>query len=437
MIGENWLSDVIFTTVKSKVDLSKVKKAPTGDFQINELSKAVNTTETNEITFVAWQEKASGRLSTLVFCVDLQHVASLTACFRTHGIDAQYVTGDTPKRTRAQRLDAFKNREYPVLINCGVFTEGTDIPNIDCVILARPTKSRNLLVQMIGRGMRLFPGKSDCHVIDMVASLANGVVTTPTLFGLDPETLVEGANVEDMKSQKSTEEEETKKARATDVAPTAQTSSLPRIVSFIHYDSVHDLIQDTSSERHIRSISPLAWVGVGDTRYMLSLTDGSHLSIEQTLESEEGSFLVIFTQKLSETQKMLSGTSVPFMRPRQIAFTKTFEDALHAADTFATEKYAYRLISHNQQWRHAPATEGQLAFLNKSRPMKDPLTADRVTKGKAADMITKLKFGAKGHFQKLEAQKKRQGRAADRSIREEEIKQREIVRVGPTIQVEA
>ena len=182
MIGEKWLSDVIFTTVQSKADVSRVKRGPAGDFQVGDLSRAVNTLETNEITVSAWISRAADRKSTLVFCVDLAHVADLTAAFRRRGIQAKFVTGDTPKRVRSERLDAFKSRQYPVLLNCGVFTEGTDIPNIDCVVLARPTKSRNLLVQMIGRGMRLYAGKDNCHIIDMVASLEAGIVTTPTLY---------------------------------------------------------------------------------------------------------------------------------------------------------------------------------------------------------------------------------------------------------------
>lgn len=182
MIGEKWLSKVIFTTVQSKADVSGVARGPAGDFQVGDLSRAVNTPEANEITVRAWMAKAAGRKSTLVFCVDLAHVSDLTATFRKHGIDAKFVTGDTPKRIRSERLDGFKNRQYPVLLNCGVFTEGTDIPNIDCVVLARPTKSRNLLVQMIGRGMRLYPGKENCHIIDMIASLEAGIVTTPTLY---------------------------------------------------------------------------------------------------------------------------------------------------------------------------------------------------------------------------------------------------------------
>jgi len=89
-----------------------------------------------------------------------------------------------------------------VLVNCGIFTEGTDIPNIDCILLARPTRSRNLIVQMIGRGMRLSPGKKDCHVIDMVGSVkAHGVVSTPTLFGLDPNEIVTEETADSLKQR--------------------------------------------------------------------------------------------------------------------------------------------------------------------------------------------------------------------------------------------
>ena len=89
-----------------------------------------------------------------------------------------------------------------MLVNCGIFTEGTDIPNIDCILLARPTRSRNLIVQMIGRGMRLSPGKKDCHVIDMVGSVkAQGVISTPTLFGLDPNEIVTGETAEGLRQR--------------------------------------------------------------------------------------------------------------------------------------------------------------------------------------------------------------------------------------------
>lgn len=126
MIDDKWLADVKFTTVLSGADLSRVKTAR-GDFDIGGLSRAVNNAETNDISVRSWLAAASDRKSTLVFCVDLRHVAALTATFRTHGVDARFVTGDTPIAVRAERLASFKAGDFPVLLNCGIFTEGTDI----------------------------------------------------------------------------------------------------------------------------------------------------------------------------------------------------------------------------------------------------------------------------------------------------------------------
>jgi superfamily II DNA or RNA helicase len=228
MIDDKWLSDVIFTTVHSGADLSRVKSTA-GDFQTGALSKAVNNDEINTLTVRAWLSRAAERKSTIAFCVDLAHVASLTAAFRQHGIDARFVTSDTHAKVRIERLDAFKAGEFPVLLNCGIFTEGTDIPNIDCVLLARPTKSRNLLVQMIGRGLRKHAGKKNCHVIDMVASLETGIVTTPTLFGLDPQEIVKDADataMKELKDRKSSERE--REAKASEASKVSQQTGRKR-----------------------------------------------------------------------------------------------------------------------------------------------------------------------------------------------------------------
>ena len=71
-----------------------------------------------------------------------------------------------------------------------------DFPEIDCVLLSRPTRSQNLFLQMLGRGLRLSPasGKRDCLLIDMIAFTRNpeALVCTPTLFGLDPLSEIDG-----------------------------------------------------------------------------------------------------------------------------------------------------------------------------------------------------------------------------------------------------
>ncbi|KAF3767657.1 P-loop containing nucleoside triphosphate hydrolase protein [Cryphonectria parasitica EP155] len=431
MIDEKWLSGVIFTTVKSTADITQVKKMQGGgDFVASELSKAVNTEQVNDVTVRSWLAKAPERKSTLVFCVDLSHVAGLTAKFRHYGLDARFVTGDTHKIERGEILDAFKRGEFPVLLNCGVFTEGTDIPNIDCVVLARPTRSRNLLVQMIGRGMRLHQGKKDCHIIDMVSSLETGIVTVPTLFGLDPSELINNATVDDMKSTRERQEaEDTRQKQVYDGEALSIPQGLPQKVTFTEYDSVFDLISDTSGERHIYTLTHNSWVQVGPNKYILSSDSGTYLRLEKDSTEDAGSafWRVIVMRKLSASVKSKS----PYATPRELLKATSFADAVHGADKYAGEHFPHYIISRRQGWRNAPPTDGQLKFLNKMRPAEDPLTAADITKGKAADMITKIKHGARGRFSDLQATKRKQVKQQTVWEQEAQRKQREKVTVGP------
>ncbi len=422
MIEDKWLSNVRFTTVQSKADLSKVKSGSNGDFQLGELSRAINTDRINEITVRAWVEKAGTRKSTLVFCADIAHVVELTNTFRKYGVEARFVTGDTPKKLRSQTLDAFRDRQFPVLVNCGVFTEGTDIPSIDCVLLARPTKSRNLLVQMIGRGMRLYAGKEDCHVIDMVTSLASGIVTTPTLFGLDPAEMVEDADVTDMKEVKDKKQQEEERQRQLNEIvsrPTPNKPSTATTITFTDYDSLLDLIHDTSGERHIRAMSPFAWVQVGPDKYILSCPTGGFLTIENPGNSR---FTVQVTRKL-----VGSSSKSPYARTRELASADNLEDVVHAGDTYAGQKFARRLLATDQAWRKKPASQGQVDFLNKLREDDNQLLPLEITKGTAMDMITKLKHGARAWYAKTSAAKIKAEKKAGRL---EELKSREKVSVG-------
>lgn len=431
MIGEKWLSDVIFTTVESTADISSVRSGANGDFQPGELSSVVNTKQVNEVTVRSWLAKANGRKSTLVFCVDLAHVAGLTQTFRKHGIDARFVTGDTHKIERGERLEDFKAGKFPVLVNCGVFTEGTDIPNIDCVILARPTRSRNLLVQMIGRGMRLHKGKTNCHVIDMVSSLETGIVTTPTLFGLDPAELVTDASVDDMRDMKDRKEAEQERSKAahSPKKSTASDGGSSRNITFTEYDSVFDLIADTSGEKHIRSISQYAWVQVGPNKYILSGPTGTYIRLEKD-EAAEGDKSMFGAWEIRVLPQGVASKS-PFAAPRRLLQATTFADAVHGSDKYASEKFPNTFISRTQRWRSGPATDGQIKFLNKLRSKDDQLVQTDITMGKASDMITKLKHGARGRFATLDADRRRKERRAMSAEQEKLKKLREKVSVGP------
>ncbi|KAJ5918645.1 ATP-dependent helicase IRC3 [Penicillium verhagenii] len=416
MIEDNWLANAVFTTVKSEANLSTVKKDKFGDFALGSLSQAVNTASTNNITVRTWMANSQGRKSTLVFCVDVEHARQLTATFREHGVDARYITATTHKNVRSEQLEAFKNQEFPVLLNCGLFTEGTDIPNIDCVLLARPTRSRNLLIQMIGRGLRLFPGKENCHIIDMVASLETGVLSTPTLFGLHPDEVLDKSSAKEIQESNS---EQSIAPPVECITPQGESDGKNPNLKFTKYDSIYDLLEDTQSERHIRSLSQNAWVRVDATKYLLSESSG-WLSIEQDNEMFTVNHVMKFNDPTTE--------KIQFTRPRLIASGPDLETAVRAADTYAGNKFEKRYISSRQPWRQNPATSAQIAMLNKAHIRDGKLKTGDLTRGQATDMITKLKFGGKKRFKEIEAKQRKMQRKVDEM---DELRRRTDVKVGP------
>ncbi|PWY90670.1 P-loop containing nucleoside triphosphate hydrolase protein [Aspergillus heteromorphus CBS 117.55] len=445
MIDEKWLSNAVFTTVRSQANLSKVKKDRFGDFALGSLSEAVNTTQTNDITVRAWLANARERKSTLVFCVDVEHTKQLTEAFRAVGIDARYITAKTPREKRDEQLRAFRNQEYAVLLNCGLFTEGTDIPNIDCVLLARPTRSRNLLTQMIGRGLRLHPGKKDCHIIDMVATLETGVLSVPTLFGLHPDEILKEEHARDLRGRKYVVPVNSADPDSNLEPTAANTETSENLkITFTKYDTIHDLIHDMKTDKHIRSLSRYAWVRVGEHKYVLSDSTG-WLALEKENSPSPPPSPPLLPKRKYKTKKKPDPPQphytvsqvtkfrdlmdlAHYTRPRVIATAEDFESAVRAADTFAASEFDERYISTRQSWRHSPATDAQTAMLNKANIRDGLIKSGDLTRGQAADLITKLKFGGKNRF----AKKRKERRAEeDRARGLEELRKRGEVRVGP------
>jgi ATP-dependent helicase IRC3 len=272
----------------------------------------------------------------------------------------------------------------------------------------------------------LHAGKENCHVIDMVASLEAGIVTVPTLFGLDPSEIVKEASPDALRELKDRqlEEKNTLDREAKDTMLASNAAELAEsALTLTHYDSVHDLIEDTSGERHIRAISQNAWVQVDNAKFILAARGGV-LTLQKT---EPDKFTVLHKYALSPTEK----SKAPWSRPREVASATTLSDAIHAADTFAATKFERIYISNGSDWRKQPASEGQLAFLNKMRSDEELLRPDQVTKGRAGDMITKIKFGARGRFDKIMVKKRQSEREIAKIDNVENMRRREVVQVGP------
>ncbi|MFG1432334.1 DEAD/DEAH box helicase family protein [Xanthobacter sp. V2C-8] len=144
-------------------DLTGVR-TKAGDFHEGDLSKAMDRPELVAAVVGAWQRLGKG-LPTLCFAVDRAHAKSLQLAFEAAGVAAGYVDANTTRGERDRIRDAFHAGALQVVVNIGTLTTGVDW-DVRCVLLARPTKSEMLFVQIVGRGLRTAPGKNDCLILD-------------------------------------------------------------------------------------------------------------------------------------------------------------------------------------------------------------------------------------------------------------------------------
>ncbi len=165
LIDAGYLVSLRARRVRSQVKLDDIALRY-GDYEERALGLAVDTPDRNALIARAYLKYAKGRPA-IAFTVDINHAMHLTEACRAAGIRAQWVAGSLSKTERAARLTDFQHGACDLLINAQLLTEGYDAPQVAAVILARPTKSLALFTQMVGRGLRLFPGKRDCLVIDV------------------------------------------------------------------------------------------------------------------------------------------------------------------------------------------------------------------------------------------------------------------------------
>lgn len=176
-IKNGYLADLYCLRVNIGYSLQGIAKSM-GDYKLNELDRAVNQDSMNQAIAEAYKKYAKGQ--TIIFAISVDHAMKIAKLID----ESVVVSGET--KNREEIVERFKRKQIRVLINCMVFTEGTDIPNIETVMIARPTKSDALYTQMVGRGLRLYPGKEKCILIDCVGSTDTAdLCTAPTLVGID------------------------------------------------------------------------------------------------------------------------------------------------------------------------------------------------------------------------------------------------------------
>lgn len=147
----------------SHPDLSKAR-VTAGDYNEADLSKVMGDQSLIADVVETWKRLGENK-PTLCFCVDREHAATMQQRFIQAGVGCGYIDGNTPSVERADVERQLNEREISVVVNVGCLTKGVDWA-VGCIILARPTKSAALAVQMIGRGLRVNPGLGDLILLD-------------------------------------------------------------------------------------------------------------------------------------------------------------------------------------------------------------------------------------------------------------------------------
>ena len=165
MINQGFLSPLIAKAGRAHIDTAGVAKRG-GEFVASELEASAMAGDITDRAVADLVARGSDRRSWIVFATGVAHAKQITESLVTHGINAEMVTGATPKPERMDIISRHKAGGLRALVNVEVLTTGYDNPGIDLIACLRPTGSPGLWVQMLGRGLRIAPGKTDCLVLD-------------------------------------------------------------------------------------------------------------------------------------------------------------------------------------------------------------------------------------------------------------------------------
>lgn len=350
-IRSGFLADVqARRIVLTALDLSGVK-VRRGDYDAGAAGRALQDADAPAYIVKAWREHAADR-HTIVFTPTVATADEVATEFRHHGVRAAMVSGETPIDERRTILRDYAAGRIQVVANCAVLTEGFDDPRTDCIIVARPTKSRALFTQMVGRGTRRHPDKDHLLVLDVVGgSNVHSLITVPSLFGIEEQD-----------------------------APRIETQNLTDVVDAIEAEQVrlgHLRAEEANLFTKIRA-QGIAWVRVegrhdAERRYQRTLSDGKPtvVLVQRDVEAPESWLCGLHWWNTGEKRVLIADVS--------------FDLAQGVGEDYARKALGNRvaLIDAGAKWRSQRPTKKQRA---KARGLGIDVT-DITTRGDMADAI--------------------------------------------------
>lgn len=153
------------------IDYSKIKHNGV-HYDIRDLEKALIIPERDQAIISKWQDTCDGK-ATIAFCCSHKHAVRVAKSFKSNNISAKTYLSTNTREERKSLLKDFKSGKIKIICAVDVLNEGADLPFVEALLFLRPTESKRIFFQQLGRGLRRYVGKSHCVVIDFIGSFKN------------------------------------------------------------------------------------------------------------------------------------------------------------------------------------------------------------------------------------------------------------------------
>lgn len=349
-IEHGYLCPIEACQVDLKYDLGTVQyREDTGDYDAADIARVMSGTAAG----IAEAYNKNARGQTIIFAPSIEEGKNVTAMLNQQNgtSTAAFIDGTT--RNRDRLLEAYKLGMIKVLVCFAVLTEGVDLPITETVLLARPIAVTNvgLYAQMLGRGLRLYPGKKSCKVIDCVGVSAMPICTAATLIGKD---LPAPKPEKEPNEQKEPDEDDP--------------------VEILTGDEIPDTWIDKQKEMDVMALGEgytmhdVAWIALKDGGYILPIPNVTY-RISKPLTNG-----MVYLRK----NKNCSKTAVPL----QFVFDFVYQDLKqrHSQQKHIWDK------RQRYKWDHQPITSEQVKLIRKLAP-DYKLNTHKMTRGDASRII--------------------------------------------------
>lgn len=155
--------------LKDNIDYSNIRRNGI-KYNESDLERHLIINARNEMIFEKYQEFCKGDKA-IGFCVTIKHAEAMAKLFNEKGVSAVAITsGKSANETKSELIKAFKNNEIAVAFTVDIFNEGIDVPNVRALLFLRPTESKTVFMQQLGRGLRLSSNKDKVIILDFISN---------------------------------------------------------------------------------------------------------------------------------------------------------------------------------------------------------------------------------------------------------------------------